>query len=391
MKITYAFILLFIFSTISSAQQILYGTNNYVEYQVGTLPFVISVAHGGNQEPASIPNRTCNNPVYATDVFTIETAIEIKNQLYALTGCYPHLVISHLKRNKLDPNRNLADGVCGNAEAETAWNEFHNFIAIARNTANSQYSNKTFFVDLHGHGNPIQRIELGYLLYDDELELADNVLNTNAYINYSSIKNLVLNNVNNYTHAQLLRGQKSFGTLLTNYSFPAVPSLTIPFPGTSTNYFSGGYITVNHTCYTSGITINGLQMELNYTGIRDTALNRTQFASAFSQVVVEYMNTHFNMIWNSCAPLSLDEIILENKINMHPNPAMKGQLVNFDYLANQHFSYAIHSIFGQIIKVGTLSSTKNTISTNELNSGLYLITLVENSSQNTITKKLIIN
>lgn len=206
------------------AQTVIFGTNNYVEYQIGTLPMIISVSHGGNLEPVSIPNRTCNNPVYVVDAYTIETALEIKNKLFELTGCYPHLIISHLKRNKLDPNRNLADAACGNPEAVTAWQEFHNFITTARNTANLQYSNNTLFFDLHGHGNPIQRIELGYLLYDDELELSDITLNTTQYINYSSIKNLVTTNTNNFTHAQLLRGPCAFGTLLSNRNYPSVPS-----------------------------------------------------------------------------------------------------------------------------------------------------------------------
>ena len=92
----------------ANAQQVIFGTNNYIEYQVGTLPLVISVPHGGSLDPSSIPNRTCNDPVYATDEFTIETALQIKNKLFELTGCYPHLIISHLKRSKLDPNRNLA-------------------------------------------------------------------------------------------------------------------------------------------------------------------------------------------------------------------------------------------------------------------------------------------
>lgn len=275
----------------------LFGSNNYIEYQVGTLPIVISVAHGGDLEPATIPNRTCNDPVFATDVFTIETALEIKNALYAQTGGYPHLIICHLKRNKLDCNRNIEDAACGNSEAETAWNEFHDFINIARISANQQYYNNTFFVDLHGHGNPIERIELGYLLYDDELELPDSILNTNQYINYSSIKNLALSNLNNYTHAELLRGSASFGTLLSNLSYPTVPSETIPYPGTTNNYFSGGYITANHTCYATGVNINGLQMELNYTGIRNSQSNRTQFANAFATALIDYLNIHFNINW----------------------------------------------------------------------------------------------
>ena len=270
MNRTVAFLIIaFFYTGITYSQPSEFGLNNYIEYQKGTLPVVISVPHGGSMNPVSIPDRTCNDPVYDTDVYTIETALEIKSSLYSATGCFPHIIICHLGRAKLDCNRKSADGTCGNAEAINAWNEFHGFIKKAQDSANHKYNNKILFIDLHGHGNPIQRIELGYILYDDELELPDNILNSDQYVNYSSIKNLVRNNVNNYTHAQLLKGQDAFGTLLSKYDYPSVPSQQIPYPGTSSNYFSGGYITVNHTCYTSGVLTNGFQMELNYKGIRD--------------------------------------------------------------------------------------------------------------------------
>lgn len=361
------------FTTVAYAQQVILGANNYVEYQVGTLPLVISVSHGGNLEPSSIPIRMCNNPVYATDAFTLETALEIKNSLFAKTGYYPHLIISHLKRNRLDPNRSLSEGACGNSEAEAAWNEFHSFITVARNSANQQYNSKTFFVDLHGHGNPIQRIELGYLLYDNELDLADNLLNTNQYINYSSIKNLANSNLNNYTHAQLLRGPKSFGTLLANHNFPSVPSQNIPSPGTTTNYFSGGYITANHTCYSSGIDINGLQVELNYTGVRDSPSNRRNFASVFSEVIIEYMNIHFNMTWNYGITVSADQISLQALPEFYPNPVKRGEFIYFDYVADNTCTYYIYNLLGQHVKMGRLSKWENTIDTKDLNSGIYLI------------------
>jgi len=379
------------FKSLASAQDVEFGTNNYVEYQVGTLPFVISVAHGGSIEPASIPDRTCNNPVYATDVFTIETALEIKNFLFATTGCYPHLIVSHLKRNKLDPNRNLAEGACGNLEAEIAWNEFHSFITDARNAANQQYNNQTFFIDLHGHGNPIQRIELGYLLYDDELELADNVLNTAQYINYSSIQNLVNSNLNNYTHAQLLRGSKSFGTLLANNNFPSVPSESIPFPGTSTNYFSGGYITVNHTCYTSSVDINGLQVELNFTGVRDSPSNRTQFAMAFSVAIFEYMNTHFNMAWNTCVPLlSINEKKLNNFPELYPNPVRNGELLVIDNLEDKTYNYVLYNYLGQALKTGEVKKLENLIDTKNLDSGIYLIQMSTIQTGEKVIEKFVV-
>jgi N-formylglutamate amidohydrolase len=373
----------------TNAQEVVFGTNNYVEYQVGTLPLVISVPHGGNLEPGLIPNRTCNNPVYAVDAFTIETALEINNKLFAATGCYPHMVISHLKRNKLDPNRNLADGACGNPEAILAWDEFHDFIADARNSANQQYNDQTFFVDLHGHGNPIQRIELGYLLYDDELELSDNTLNTTQYINYSSIKNLALNNVNNYTHAELLRGPQAFGTFLTNNNFPSVPSQSIPFPGITSNYFSGGYITANHTCYNPAAPINGLQMELNFSNLRDTPVNRSAFSNAFTQSIIEYFNIHFSLDLNSFNPLSTINSFLDKNFSVYPNPVTRGNLIHFNLPENTIYEYQLFNLLGQLVASGELNSDK-TLDSEKLISGVYIIRIFNKSSPVLMTNKIII-
>ncbi len=383
---------IFFLSQLAFAQQIIFGTNNYVEYHVGTLPFVISVPHGGSLVPGSIPDRTCNNPVFAKDGLTIETALEIKNYLYQITGCYPHLIISNLRRTKLDPNRNIADAACGNSEAETAWNEFHNFITTARNAANQAYNFKTFFVDLHGHGNPIERIELGYLLYDDELELPDATLNTAQYINYSSIKNLANSNKNNYTHAQMLKGSKSFGTMLVDKGYQAVPSQDIPFPGTTTNYYSGGYITANHTCYSSGAPINGLQMELNYSGVIDTPPNRVLFAKAFSEVLFDYLNTHFDMNWNACQPLSAEKELKESgEVYLYPNPALKGDFVCLNHLGEGVYFYQVLNALGQELKSGEISSDNNRINTEILHSGIYFLHLSQPEKQQRVLLKLLLN
>ncbi len=355
------------------AQTIVYGSNNYVEYQVGNLPVVIAVSHGGNLEPTSIPDRTCNNAVLVSDAFTIETALEIKNKFFLSTGCYPHLIISHLKRNKMDPNRNIAEGACGNLSAETAYNEFHSFITQARNTANAQYNFNTFFVDLHGHGNPMQRIELGYLIYDDELELSDAVLNSTPYINYSSIKNLALNNQNNFSHVQILRGPMALGTLLGERNYPSVPSMAIPFPGTNTNYFSGGYITANHTCFSGGVTINGLQMELNYSGIRDNAVHRISFASAFCESLIDYMNVHFNIVWNACNPMKSDGIEKEKSLSVYPNPAYIGEQVLFNISGNGQSLFSLFNSLGICVRNGEITNTAAAIETQNLPPGLYLL------------------
>lgn len=381
-----------LFYTGAFGQPIRFGANQYIEYQVGTLPFIISVPHGGDLEPASIPNRTCNNPVFDTDAFTVETALEIKQALYSLTGCYPHLILNHLKRSKLDCNRNISDGACGNGEAETAWHEFNDFIDSAQNTANLQYSNQTFYVDLHGHGNPIQRIELGYLLYDDELAFSDNTLNTAAYINFSSIKNLVSANVNHYTHAQLLRGPFSLGSLLASRNYPSVPSLDIPYPGTSTNYFSGGYLTAHHTSYAAGVVTKGLQMELNYAGIRNSAANRTQFSEKLAEALVQYMNTHFNMVWNGCLPLTaqtpLEEAI--TKTGLVPNPVRSGQAVVATHKTGEGLHYQIFNATGTAVLTGFLEARQSEIKLPNLSQGLYWVKIQPAKSKSVEILKLLV-
>jgi len=173
------FILLFL-GFISSlnvlGQEIIYGTNNYISYQKGTLPIVISVPHGGQLTPNTIPDRTCNSPTLVTDSMTIELAREISNSLFQLTGCYPYIIYCHLRRTKIDCNRDLSEGACGNSEATTAWNEFHNFTQTAINSAKNNYTDKAFYIDLHGHGHTIQRLEFGYILTDEDYELNDAIL-----------------------------------------------------------------------------------------------------------------------------------------------------------------------------------------------------------------------
>lgn len=385
-KNTAIFIITIFYTGITMSQSYEFGFNNYIEYQKGTLPIVLSVPHGGSMNPATIPDRICNDPVYATDAYTIETAMKIKAALYIATGCYPHIIICHLDRAKLDCNRNINEGACGNAEALTAWNEFHDFINTAQNTANQNFKNKTLFVDLHGHGNPVQRIELGYLLYDHELELSDEILNSDKYINFSSIKNLVNDNVNNFTLAQLLRGPEAFGTLLSKYDFPSVPSQQIPYPGTSSNYFSGGYITANHTSYASGVKTDGFQMELNYNGIRDTEENRTKFANAFTKTIIKYLNTHFNLIWNPCSPLkATGETYFDIKV--FPNPQKKGNSFFLESTTKSFSHFKIISISGMETDNGIISYDGELILKNSLKPGIYILVLINfNTGERYMTK-----
>jgi N-formylglutamate amidohydrolase len=310
----------FIILHFQSFAQIHYGAHNFTEYRRGTLPIIISVPHGGLLAPDSIPDRTCNNPTTVTDAKTIELALRIDSSFYELTGCHIHLVICNLKRTKVDCNRNLVDGACNQTQAIGAWNDFHDFIDSAQNIALAENNNKAFYIDLHGHGKAQQRLELGYLLNDHAYEQSDSLLNTNMYINKSSLKNLVSTNVNNSSHAQLLRGDFALGTILGNAGFPSVPSKQIPKPDTTSNYFDGGYNTENYTSKAPGNIVNGLQIECNNTGVRDNAVNRKRFADSLARALINYLSYHQNILFTNCQSIGIENTKSSNFI-LFPNPA----------------------------------------------------------------------
>ncbi len=284
--------------TNQSNAQVFYGVNNYTQYHQGELPIIISAPHGGLVTPSNIPDRTCNSPTYDLDSKTIELSRQIDTALFKLTGCRPHLIICNLRRTKVDCNRNIADGACANADAETAWTEFHDFLDTAQFIAQNQYSKKALYIDLHGHGKQPYRLELGYGLTGTQLGKSDSILNTSTYVTASSFKKILLTNTSGSTHAQLIRGTHSLGTMLVNAGFPSVPSMQTPNPGI-TPFFPGGYNTFNHTCIKVGNEVNGLQIECDST-IRFSYLNRKRFADSIAQVLVRFLTFHQNINFSDC-------------------------------------------------------------------------------------------
>ena len=385
MKKLYLIILLsslFVKNTIS--QDVIEGTNGYVTYQQGTLPIVISVPHGGSLMPSDIPDRTCNDPVYFMDANTVEVANALNEALFEATGCYPHIIYNYLHRRKLDCNRNLTDGACGNAQAVTAWNEFHDFIAQAQAAANSDWNDNIFFIDLHGHGNTQQHIELGYLLYEEELEESDATLNTPNFISYSTIQNLVASNLQGQSHAQLLRGPQSMGSLLAAQGYPSVPSAEIPSPGIGSNYFSGGYIVANHTCYQDELTTNGVQVELNFDGIRDNEANRVLFAERFANVLLDYLSIHRGVDAANCASVHAESLEEHGEqFSVFPNPVPAGlKILHVEGLSSTDTQIELRDSFGRLIQIYNNISAEILLP-DQLPKGVYYISLFKSTSYST--------
>jgi len=298
--------------------QTYFSPNGHVEYRCGDLPLVISVPHGGALVPADIPDRTCNDPVYDVDANTVELGEAIDSMFTVTDGCRPHVVINHLARRKLDANRNLADGTCGDPQAVLAWQSFHAFIDSAKARVEG-VAGKGFYLDLHGHGHAVQRLELGYLLYDDELAVSDATLNTSTYINYSSIRSLALDNQLDLMHADLLRGPLALGTRLADLGYPSVPSQQDPFPQQGQPYFSGGYNNARHGSYNGG-SIDGVQVECNFNGVRDSPENRADFAVALQAALSAFLTDHYFAQLQSCT-VGLAPTEAGSTLVVWPNPA----------------------------------------------------------------------
>jgi hypothetical protein len=259
-----------------------FGQQNYVEYNGGDLPIVVSVPHGGAIAPATIPDRTGTT---VTDLNTIELGRAIVEAFRSRTGRTPHLVLCQLRRTKLDANREVGDAAQGNAAAGQAWTEYHAFIEMA--TAEVvRRSSRGIYVDLHGHGHAIQRLELGYLLSDATLGQSDAQLDAGGAAQQSSLRRALP--FTSVSFSAMLRGTTSLGGLLAART-PSVPSPATPSPS-GDPYFEGGYSTERHTA-----TLPGLQIEAHLTGIRDTAANRASFADALVDALRTFAQTHLGL------------------------------------------------------------------------------------------------
>jgi len=267
------------------AGQTYYGRNAYVEFRAGDLPIVISAPHGGSLEPAEIPDRTSGTTV--TDAATEDLARAVAAALQSRTGREPSVVVCRLKRTKIDVNRDIGEGAQGNPYAEQAWTEFHGFVEAARAIAAGRHGG-ALVVDLHGHGHPKARVEIGYLIGAADLARPDADLEDPVWARRSSIRALAAES--GLRFSALLRGPVSLGGLLERAGSPSIPAPSAPSPGADP-YFEGGYITRRHGSVDGG-PVSAVQLETPYAGIRDTPAARARFADGLAEALVTYVSTH---------------------------------------------------------------------------------------------------
>jgi len=268
-----------------------FDRNKWVEFIPGTMPLVIGVPHGGALEPEGIPNRTCPGVVNATDGRTINMARAIIDVFKKNYGVYPSIVICQLKRLKVDMNREIEIATCGNEEMKVPWLFWHEMIDTAIAAAVNKYG-QTMYIDLHGQGHPNQRLELGYLLDNEQLQASSKSNTDTLYTSITSLRNLIAGSGGKLQLKDLLTGSDAFGTWMGEDGFPATPSKQDPYPYPNEKYFDGGF---NVRRFTSKPHVFGWQIESNNKGVRDNITSCYAFAEAFSKNIVRYMHTYLHI------------------------------------------------------------------------------------------------
>ncbi len=297
--------------------QTYFGRNQYIEYYAGDLPIIVSAPHGGHEVPAEIPDRTWGDLTYDTN--TQELVRAFVSAMVARTGRHPHVILNRLHRKKLDANRDVLEAAQGNVFAIQAWQEFHGYLDAAKR-AIAASAGKGLYIDLHGHGHTIQRLELGYLLSAGELALPDDSLNAPAIAGSSSVRNLVRNG--GISLSGLLHGPRSLGTFLVNRSYAAVPGSMQVAPG-SAPYFTGGYNTARHGSQSGG-TIDAIQIECNMTGVRDTESNYRRFAGVLASVLDDFTQVHYFGRAIPVAQMIINEVMFDIPVDDSSTVAIEG-------------------------------------------------------------------
>lgn len=348
--------------------EVYYGLDSFTEYRVGNLPIILSAPHGGYLTPTHLPDRDCVGCVTQRDSYTQELTRQIEASIIFKTGCSPHVVINKLHRMKLDANREIIEATDSNSVTEPFWHDYMNFADSARNIVLRDYQKGVFF-DIHGHGHTIQRLEIGFLLSSNDLRLTDSALNSSPYNTKTSLLNSIGSNLNGYSHAHLIRGENSFGSMIQRKGFPAIPSDSIPFPLIGEPYFNGGYNTARFGSRNGG-AVDAIQIE-SHQGVRFNSTERIRYADSLAEVILDYLEKHYftNFSNGYCNYLSSLSEINTATMSVFPNPTSEFISVKNQF---QTIEYSVINLQGKIVKEGSLQPNTR-IDVRQLQNGMYLV------------------
>lgn len=127
---------------------------DYVEFQKGTIPLIISVPHGGSLECENIPKRS--QGILGIDGMTIELAkilferIKKKFETQNMENIIPSYIISKVRRSKIDLNREETEAFVQNSGiAKQIYKTYHEKIKEFV-MANLTFFTRSLLIDIHG-------------------------------------------------------------------------------------------------------------------------------------------------------------------------------------------------------------------------------------------------
>ena len=127
---------------------------NFVDFEFGTIPLIISVPHGGVLESESIPKRKIG--IHGIDKRTIELSHEfisdikmISKELKA-TEKIPSYLISNVRRSKIDLNREESKAFNSNSYLGKRIYQFYHLKVKEFILENLRLFNYSLLIDIHG-------------------------------------------------------------------------------------------------------------------------------------------------------------------------------------------------------------------------------------------------
>lgn len=231
--------------------------------------------------PGERVDRKCFAVTWA-DLHASVIAKVMRNEIAAITGKTPHLIVSRLHRSKMDPNRFRDNAAQYNDIAGQAYDMFHGLIERVHNILTLR--GPAIHFDIHGYTthNPDNWTELGYNI--QRWDLNDGNLDPDG----SSIRALAARSEASFE--SLLNGEESLGKLMQEEGFRVVPSPQYPTPDTGTEgkYFRGGYITRKWGSLNGG-QIDCVQIEFPQWIRNDSDL----YGPKFGRAMAKWIENHY--------------------------------------------------------------------------------------------------
>jgi len=129
-------------------------SKNFVEVNIGSIPLIISVPHGGTLEYEKIPKR--ENGIVGLDKATNELAKKLISYIIKTftekknSQNNPSYVISNIHRNRIDFNREEIKAYQPNSKLAQEIYRYYHYKLLEIINHNLMFFNKSLLIDIHG-------------------------------------------------------------------------------------------------------------------------------------------------------------------------------------------------------------------------------------------------